>query len=74
MYLELLKDKEPEVRSEAISKVSELSRYASESAILDHLMPVISNLAKDPSQHVRGSLAHSICEITKYMPQEQALE
>ena len=64
IYELLLQDKEAEVRSEAIANVPELCKYCTPALITEKIIPIItSHIANDQSQHVRGSLAHSICEI-----------
>ena len=64
LYENLMFDKEPEVKSEAVAKLNELSRHASASRLTDKIIPSLQNIAiADNSQHVRGSLALSICNI-----------
>jgi len=64
LYENLMFDKEPEVKSEAVAKLNELSRHASASRLTDKIIPSLQNIAiGDNSQHVRGSLALSICNI-----------
>ena len=40
-YELLLRDGEPEVRSEAISKLPEVSKYSSSSVLLDKVLPIL---------------------------------
>lgn len=66
LYENLISDKEPEVKSEAVAKLHELSRYATPTRMMDKLIPHLAVLANnDTSQHVRGSLALSICKVAK---------
>jgi hypothetical protein len=37
-----MQDKEPEVRSEAVSKISELAKHCSSSAIVEKILPIIN--------------------------------
>lgn len=68
-------DKEAEVRSEAIGKLPLLCKYTSSATITEKLIPIIiTNSVTDPSQHVRGSLAHSICDISKYIGKENSIK
>ena len=61
-YETLMQDKEAEVRSEALGKLPELSKHCSSSIMVEKLLPIINAYSvTDQSQHVRGSLAHSIC-------------
>lgn len=66
LYENLIFDKEPEVKSEAVAKLSDLSQHSSVGRLLDKLIPHLQNLAQnDTSQHVRGSLALSVCKVAK---------
>lgn len=66
LYENLISDKEPEVKSESVAKLHELSKYATPSRLMDRLIPQMATLAQnDNSQHVRGSLALSICKVAK---------
>ena len=40
-YELLLRDGEPEVRSEAISKIPQVSKYCSSDVLLDKILPII---------------------------------
>lgn len=74
MYENLITDKEPEVRSEAVAKLYELSKYASAARLIEKLIPTINNITvNDNSQHVRGSLALSVCQIAKNIGKENAV-
>jgi serine/threonine-protein phosphatase 2A regulatory subunit A len=68
-------DKEAEVRSEAIGKLPILCKYSSASSITEKIIPIIiSNSVTDTSQHVRGSLAHAICDLAKFIGKENAIK
>ena len=45
LYENLISDKEPEVKSEAVAKLNDLSRYASANRLIDKLMLQIGTLA-----------------------------
>ncbi len=45
LYENLISDKEPEVKSEAISKLQDLSKYASPNRLTDKILPVSQNIA-----------------------------
>lgn len=67
-------DKEPEVRSEAIGKLALLAKYCSSELIVEKFVPIIlNNSSKDMSQHVRGSLAQSVCELAQYLGKDLTL-
>jgi serine/threonine-protein phosphatase 2A regulatory subunit A len=73
-YELLLRDGEPEVRSEAISKLPEVSKYASSHVLLDKILPILKEqMAKDTSQHVKGSMASAICELALYIPKDDTV-
>mmetsp|Transcript_48335 Transcript_48335/g.35522 ORF Transcript_48335/g.35522 Transcript_48335/m.35522 type:complete len:83 (-) Transcript_48335:688-936(-) len=68
-------DKEPEVRSEAIGKLPLLCKFASPTSITEKIVPIIvANSVTDTSQHVRGSLASSICQVGEALGKESALK
>ena len=74
LYENLIFDKEPEVKSEAVAKLSELSQYASSGRLLEKLIPHLNNMAQnDISQHVKCSLAMSVCKIAKAVGKQQTL-
>lgn len=74
LYENLIFDKEPEVKSEAVSKLNDLSKYASPSRMTDKIIPSLQNIAiGDNSQHVRASLALSICKIAESIGKQNAL-
>lgn len=54
--------------------MSELSKHCSPSTLTEKILPLINtNTVNDNSQHVRGSLALSICEISKCIGKENAI-
>lgn len=66
IYVSLLGDSEAEVRSEAASKVVELTNYCSNSLILAKILPSLkAQLVTEGSQHVKGSMAIAVCEMAK---------
>lgn len=74
-YEQLMQDKEAEVRSEAIGKLPVLSKACHSSIIVEKLLPIINAFTvNDSSQHVRGSLAHSICEIADAIGKENSVK
>lgn len=75
LYENLLQDKEPEVRSEAVAKMAELCKYCSPSTLTEKILPIINAFtAHDNSQHVRGSLALSLCDMSKYIGKENTIK
>lgn len=47
-YETLLKDNEPEVRSEAIGKIPVLAKFCSSSVLIEKILPIINdNIQKD---------------------------
>ncbi len=71
----MISDKEPEVRSEAISKLPELAKYCSQSALVEKVLPILNvNTVTDTSQHVKSSLALSITEISKFIGKQNTLQ
>lgn len=74
IYENLLVDKEPEVKSEAVAKLHDLSKYASASRMIEKLVPNLnSTTVNDLSQHVRASLALSVCDIANNIGKEHAI-
>jgi serine/threonine-protein phosphatase 2A regulatory subunit A len=64
-YVSLLQDKEPEVRSEAVAKLPTLAKNCSPNEIVEKILPVLNTYTvNDASQHVKGSLALAICELS----------
>ena len=57
-YELLLRDGEPEVRSEAIAKIPLVAKYCSKEVLIDTVLPILKEqMANDSSQHVKGSMA-----------------
>ena len=74
IYENLLVDKEPEVKSEAVAKLHDLSKYASASRMIEKLVPNLNTTTvNDLSQHVRASLALSVCDIANNIGKEHAI-
>ncbi len=74
IYENLLVDKEPEVKSESVAKLHDLSKYASASRLIEKLVPNLNSITvNDNSQHVRASLALSVCDIANNIGKEHAL-
>ena len=75
LYESLLQDKEPEVKSEGVSKLTDLGKHCSPSLITEKLLPIINAYTvHDNSQHVRGSLALSICDLAGFIDKENTLK
>lgn len=73
MYVTLLGDSEPEVRSESVSKLSELASNCSTSLIVQTVLPRLKlQLTTESSQHVKGSMAFSICKLAENVSQDEA--
>lgn len=74
LYENLIMDKEPEVKSEAVAKLHDLSKYASAARLIEKLVPNLNSITvNDTSQHVRGSLALSVCDVAKNLGKQHAL-
>jgi serine/threonine-protein phosphatase 2A regulatory subunit A len=68
-----LGDSEAEVRSEAASKLVELTNYCSGSLILAKILPSLkAQLVTESSQHVKGSMAIAVCEMAKKLEEADA--
>jgi len=73
IYVTLLGDSEPEVRSESVSKLAELATNCSTNLIVQTLLPKLKlQLTTESSQHVKGSMAESICKLAKSISSEEA--
>ena len=74
-YELLMRDHEAEVRSESVGNISKIAKYCSESLLIEKVIPIIQDqISKDPSQHVKGSLAQSVCQMTEWLSQEQTVQ
>jgi len=74
IYELLLRDNEPEVRSEAVAKVPIMARYCTGSLLIEKVIPIIKEqLASDASQHVKGSMAQSICDLAESLSKEDTI-
>jgi serine/threonine-protein phosphatase 2A regulatory subunit A len=70
----LLKDGEPEVRSEAVTKICEVGKNISSEVLIEKLLPPITGtICTDTSQHTRGSLASSICQIAECLSSDESV-
>lgn len=70
-YELLLRDNEPEVRSEAVAKVPVMAKHCSPSILTDKILPIIKDqISNDPSQHVKGSMAEAICNLSECLSKE----
>jgi hypothetical protein len=73
IYTTLMNDSEPEVRSEAVNKLTELSEYCTTSNIVQKVLPGLKlQLTTESSQHVKGSMAHAVCKIADKLRPEDA--
>ena len=71
IYELLLRDSEPEVRSEAVSKIPALAKHCAREVLIDKIIPILmEQTSVDLSQHVKGSMASAICELAQYMQKE----
>jgi serine/threonine-protein phosphatase 2A regulatory subunit A len=69
----LLGDSEAEVRSEAASKLVDLTDVCSNSLILSKILPSLkAQLVTESSQHVKGSMAIAVCEMAKKLEEADA--
>jgi serine/threonine-protein phosphatase 2A regulatory subunit A len=75
IYELLLRDNEPEVRSEAVAKMPIMARHCKSSLLIEKVLPIIKEqLASDASQHVKGSMAQSICDLAESLSKEETIE
>lgn len=72
-YVTLLGDPEPEVRSEAVNRLSELAENCSTNLIVSNVLPRLKlQLTTESSQHVKGSMAYAICKLAEKVTTEEA--
>ena len=72
-YVTLLGDSEPEVRSESVNKLADLAVNCTTSLIVQTLLPKLKlQLATESSQHVKGSMAFSICKLAERVSPDEA--
>lgn len=75
IYMTLLGDSEPEVRSEAAAKLPLLAKHCDQKLIVSKILPSLKlQLATESSQHVKGSMAHSVCALANSLTQEEAAQ
>ena len=73
MYVTLLGDSEPEVRSESVNKLADLAANCTTQLIVQTLLPKLKlQLATESSQHVKGSMAFSICKLAERVSPDEA--
>lgn len=74
-YELLLRDGEPEVRSEAISQTPHVAKNCTDQVLVDKILPILKEqMSSDTSQHVKGSMASAICEISQYLDFEKNID
>jgi len=74
IFVQLLQDGEPEVRTAAAQKVTEVAKLVGEKLTTDKLMKPIEALAKDECQYTRAALASNIMGLASCAPKEVVLE
>jgi len=71
----MLTDSEAEVRSQSLLALPSLSKHSTPESLAEKILPSLNgSLVKDPSEHVRSSLASVICEVGGTFPQRQVEE
>lgn len=74
-YELLMRDAEAEVRSEAVANVPKVAAYCDAEKVVDVILPIMrEQMSTDASQHVKGSLAQAICELSESISQRQSIE
>ena len=74
-YELLMRDSEPEVRSEAVAKVPMVAPYCQPASVLEKILPIMKEqMSADASQHVKGALATAICEMASSLPRQDTVE
>ena len=72
-YVTLLGDSEPEVRSESVDKLSQLAKNCSTNLLVQTVLPRLKlQLTTESSQHVKGSMAQSVCKLAEHVSVEEA--
>lgn len=70
-----MRDGEPEVRSEAISKLPLVVKDCSSYQLVDKILPILKEqMSSDTSQHVKGAMASAICEMTQYIERDKTID
>jgi serine/threonine-protein phosphatase 2A regulatory subunit A len=71
IYTTLMNDSEPEVRSEAVNRLAELAEYCNTTTIVQKVLPGLKlQLTTESNQHVKGSMAHTVCKIAEKLRPE----
>ena len=74
-YELLLRDNEPEVRSEAVANVPVMSSHCTTQVLIERILPIIKEqIANDPSQHVKGSMAQAVCDLGEVLSKEEVIQ
>lgn len=71
-FADLLGDAEPEVRSAAAARVSQVALQARNQAVTDRIMAQCAGLAADDNEHVRAALAGSVLGLVGALPEARA--
>jgi serine/threonine-protein phosphatase 2A regulatory subunit A len=71
-FADLLGDSEPEVRSAAAARVSQVALQARNSGVTDRVMEHCTSLAEDDNEHVRAALAGSVLGLVGVLPEARA--
>lgn len=74
-YELLMRDSEAEVRSEAVANVPKVSAHCDSDKVVEVVLPIMrEQMSTDASQHVKGSLAQAICELSETITQRQSID
>lgn len=73
-YELLLRDSEAEVRSEAVAQVPLIAKHCQSYIFVDRILPIIrEQIANDNSQHVKGSMAQAICDMSESLNKQDTI-
>ncbi|ETV93220.1 hypothetical protein H310_12816 [Aphanomyces invadans] len=73
-FIPLLGDSEAEVKTVAASRAHGAAQHISPAQLISKVVPACAHLARDPSEHVRASLASVVMKIAPYLGRELAVQ
>jgi len=74
IFVELLEDREGEVRSAAASQITAFCQLLTEEIIIKTVLPAVQELANDDDEHVRSSLAGDVMGLAPLLGKTKTLE
>lgn len=74
LYIKLIQDTEPEVRSVASFKVASMAKLIGSELIVNKLLDSVKFLVSDPSEYTRCAISSVIMEISQHLSKEDSIK